>query len=114
MILGIFVLLCIYVCSELIFIMEVNRRYCTEIILGIRVFYLQKETELSGYPVLNACLGKNPTEKQNPTESFKGGEHLASPAMSKVSQEELWAFLKANVNMFSICRCGCITNALGS
>lgn len=67
--------------------MEVNRRYCTEIILGIRVcfgfFCLQKEREPSGSPALNACLGKNPTETQIPTEAFKGCEHLASRVMGK-------------------------------
>lgn len=43
-VLGIFALLRIYSCSELIFIMEVNRRYCTEIkkILMLNIVYRRK------------------------------------------------------------------------
>lgn len=82
--------------------MEVNRRldfiYIYKLYWVLSGFYLQKETERSGYLVLNACLGKNPTVKQNPTEAFKSRERLASLVVGEVSREEARAFLKAGLD----------------
>lgn len=52
---------------------------------------LWKETELTGYPDLNALLGKKSTRKQNWAETFKGCGHLkALSCGGQGEQGQLW------------------------